>query len=100
MMYFHPTVGKDNLFNYPIVITNREDYEAFLDKLLAVKLVKHSTRRRQDTSWGLHSIVNILSQTRHFLGSAYHCQYQLLRVYHIQSSNKKQSCNNLGKRYK
>ena len=59
MMYFHPTVGKDNLFNYPIVITNREDYEAFLDKLLAVKLVKHSTRRRQDTSWGLHIIVNI-----------------------------------------
>ena len=59
MRYFHPSAGKDRLFDQPILITNREDYDAFVDKLLAEDLVEYSTRSRPDTSWGLHIITNI-----------------------------------------
>ena len=46
-----------------MVITNREEYEAFLDKLLAENLVKYSTRRRQDTSWHIIVYINFYEYT-------------------------------------
>lgn len=59
MRYFHPSAGKDRLFEKPILITNKEDFERFIDRLLAEDLVEYSTRTRPDTSWALHLITNI-----------------------------------------
>ena len=59
LRYFHPSAGKDRLFEKPVLITNAEDFDTFVDKLLAVDLVEYSTRSRPDTSWALHIITNI-----------------------------------------
>ena len=59
MRYFHSSAGKDRLFEKPVLITNKEDFERFIDRLLAEDLVEYSTRTRPDTSWALHLITNI-----------------------------------------
>ena len=59
LRYWHASMGRDRLFDAPVLIQNASDYQNFINELSKRDYMEQASQDRPNTSWSIHLLTNL-----------------------------------------